>query len=323
MPAIRPRWTAWRRALVGGLAAVAATLSNAAACENDPGCDPTHPYLITWHALPVPTYPVWRRVIRLQGDETVRDRAAGEGAGTVLTRNYRVQVATINRSASVYQALVLEHGREHVDRALDDSSPSRVDELRITVMEQGASRPAKALVRKTQARAVSAHEAQQIACPTASQALPCFDADILASASPDTAARLAREATQPIRAARPVVPELMEVVLEMAGWQQTLRGARLFIGPAEHSPSVSVTTGTEAGIQSFTSQNILPTNLMVVDSQSGNGGGMAVGWSESVMDDSVRAVLHRAMAFDDHPGQAFTQTVQVCARGRAASGLCL
>jgi hypothetical protein len=42
-----------------------------------------------------------------------------------------------------------------------------------------------------------------------------------------------------------------------------------------------------------------------------------------VRDDSVRAVLHRAMTFDDHPGQAFTQTVQVCARGRAASGLCL
>jgi hypothetical protein len=309
---------------LGGLAVVASTLSHAdAACGNDPGCDPTHPYLIAWHGLPAPTYPVWRRVIRLQADETVRDRATSEGAGTVLTRDYRMQAVTINRSESVYRALVLEHGREHVDRALNDTSPSRIDELRIKVIEQGPSQPARVQVHKTLARKVSAREALQIACPTDSQALPCFDSDSLASESPDTATSLTREASQPIRAGRPVVSELMETVLEMAGWQQTLRGARLFIGPAEHSPSVSVTTGADAGIQSFTSQNILPTNLMVVDSQSGNGGGVAVGWSEAVSDDSVRAVLHRVMAFDDHPGQAFTQTVQVCARGKAASGLCL
>lgn len=329
--------TGWR-AMVGGLTFCAATVSHAdAACGKDPGCDPSHPYLIAWHALPEPPYPVWRRVIRLQADESNRDLSGTQGSGTAVTLHYQVQVVTLNRSQAVYAELVEAHGREHVDSRLNDPSLSRVDMLHITVTGQGPSQAATVQVRHLPTRSLAEPAAYRLACPTAPGALPCPDAEDLLAPTHGTARRVALEQAVPVTdwgAGRPFAPALMEAVLQAASWQHNLRGARLFTGPEERGPLARqrskplAGSGAQGASNATQAQHLeitdtLPLNVLVVDSQIGNGGGRGASFSTAMADDSVQAVLHRVVAFDEQPRQAFLQTVQVCARGKAASGMCL
>lgn len=338
---LRPNTRAVRLGLGLGLAAwlalcawaeAQAAAHHQAVCGKDLSCDPTHPYLNLWQALPAPEFPVWRRVIRMQASETIQDIPADQGAGTTHTRHYTAEVITLNRSAALYQDLVQSLGRENVDPQLKDHRPSSLNTASLSIHEPGQARPALVKFQAQVVRALPTPEAERMACPTGRRALPCVDADRPDPSLKGVAISLVREETLSAAWAqgRPLVHVLMQAALEAANWQVPMRGTRLFTGPSERGPNfqeksrqIFPASGGNPPGQRIEMTRLWPANQMVVDSQTGNGGGMVVSWSEAVADDSVRAVHYQVSAWPERPDQWLLRTFHVCARGQAASGLCL
>ena len=338
---LRPNTRAVRFGLGLGLAAglalgavpgAQAAPNRQAVCGNDPSCDPTHPYLNLWQALPAPDFPVWRRVIRMQASETIQDIPADQGAGITHTRHYTAEVITLNRSAALYKDLVQSLGRENVDPQLKDHRPSTLNTASLNIHEPVNARPALVKFQVQVGRALPTQEAERMACPTGRRALPCIDADLPEPSLKGVAISLVREETLSAAWAqgRPLVHVLMQAALEAAHWQVPMRGTRLFTGPSERGPEaqeksreIFPATGSRPPGQRIEMTRLWPANQMVVDSQTGNGGGMVVSWTEAVADDSVRAVHYQVSGSPERTDQLHLRTFYVCARGQAASGLCL